>query len=196
LGGLSNSNHELTQDNRIGDCPREAFVPIDQPKPNLFMTSRRAFISRIRAFKEGIGSDSFRHRLLYSRYLPKPATLGLILLLFFIGCVISIIASGWREGNQTRDRRHAVMNDVRMISKQLRVLEKSKGEIEISDLKQTVALSSGTRWEDIWIYPFASDDSPLVVYRGPMLDSYVLSFRSGGIFTTQDAPKQLGDMKH
>jgi hypothetical protein len=58
------------------------------------MTSLQAFASRLRTLREKIGSDSFRHRLLYSRYLPKPATLGFIVLLFFIVSLIAIIVHG------------------------------------------------------------------------------------------------------
>jgi len=61
------------------------------------MSSLEALASRIRSLKEEITSDSFRHRLLYSRYLPKPATLGLIVFLIFIGNVISIIVFGCHE---------------------------------------------------------------------------------------------------
>jgi hypothetical protein len=108
-------------------------------------------------------------------------TVGVALLLF-VGAWITSFILQTRDAKAYGKRKRVAMSDVSSVAEKLKELEKSKDKIELSDLQQRVTLLSGARWEDIRIYPFAPDDSPLVEYRGPILESsHLVCYRSGGI---------------
>jgi hypothetical protein len=136
-------------------------------------------------FFDALGSPQIRDRLLRSRYLPSPGTLGLFVLLLVVGALIAAIL---RIG-EPRKEQPAEVIDVQLISEQLKIMEASKEQIDISELQSRVSLTSGIQWTDIQIYPYQSDESPFVVYHRPHSESFVVGFRSGHVITTRFPPR-------
>lgn len=99
---------------------------------------------------------------------------------------------GCYEARSELDQLIAITSDLGAIAQQLKVLEATKSQIALDEVKSTVKLGSNARWENIRIFPFAPDGAPYVEYRGPLTSpSYLVCWRSGSTFVLKDQ-KEIG----